>query len=108
MSVFKGLLAVVDSYALASLNNSDHLSIIIFSMLIGGMVALITLNGGMKGIVYHLAKYAKSPRSGQFITWLMGLIIFFDDYRITSYNVCYTKLLRNAMEAMGAEVESTR
>ncbi len=83
VSIFKGLLAVVDTYALASLNNPDHLSIIIFSMLIGGMVALITLNGGMKGIVYHLAKYAKSPRSGQFITWLMGLIIFFDDYANT-------------------------
>ncbi len=82
-SIFKGLLAVVDTYALASLNNPDHLSIIIFSMLIGGMVALITLNGGMKGIVYHLAKYAKNPKSGQFITWLMGLIIFFDDYANT-------------------------
>ncbi len=83
VSVFKGLLSVVDTYALTSLNNSDHLSIIIFSMLIGGMVALITLNGGMKGIVNYLAKYAKSPRSGQFITWLMGLIIFFDDYANT-------------------------
>lgn len=83
VSVFKGLFAVVDTYALASLNNPDHLSIIIFSMLIGGMVALITLNGGMKGVVSFLAKYAKSPRSGQFITWLMGMIIFFDDYANT-------------------------
>ncbi len=83
ISLGKGLFSVVDTYALAALNNPDHLSIIIFSMLIGGMVALITMNGGMKGIVYHLAKYAKSPRSGQFITWLMGLIIFFDDYANT-------------------------
>ena len=83
LSLGKGLFAVVDTYALQALNNPDHLSIIIFSMLIGGMVALITMNGGMKGIVYHLAKYAKSPRSGQFITWLMGLIIFFDDYANT-------------------------
>ena len=83
VSIFKGLFSVVDTYALSALLDSDHLSIIVFSMLIGGMVALITLNGGMKGIVALLAKYARSPRSGQFITWLMGLLIFFDDYANT-------------------------
>ncbi|TLX76096.1 Na+/H+ antiporter NhaC family protein [Labilibacter sediminis] len=83
MSVFKGLFSVVDTYALAALNNPDHISIIVFSMLIGGMVALITMNGGMKGIVVYLSKYAKTPKSGQFITWLMGLMIFFDDYANT-------------------------
>ncbi len=83
VSLFKGFLSIVDTYALSVLNNPDHLSIIIFSMLIGGMVALVTLNGGMKGIVDYLSKYAKSPKSGQFITWLMGILIFFDDYANT-------------------------
>ncbi|GAF01406.1 Na+/H+ antiporter NhaC family protein [Saccharicrinis fermentans] len=83
ISLFKGLFSVVDTYALSALLDSDHLSIIIFSMLIGGMVTLITLNGGMKGIVSILARYARNRRSGQFITWLMGLMIFFDDYANT-------------------------
>ncbi len=83
ISFFKGLFAVVDTYALTALNDSDHLAIIIFSMMIGGMVALITMNGGMKGIVSYLSRFAKNPRSGQFITWLMGLMIFFDDYANT-------------------------
>ncbi len=83
ISLFKGLFSVVDTYALSALYNTDHLSIIIFSMLIGGMVALVTLNGGMKGIVDLLSRYAKNPQSGQFISWLMGLMIFFDDYANT-------------------------
>ncbi len=83
ISLFKGLFSVVDTYALSALFNTDHLSIIIFSMLIGGMVALVTLNGGMKGIVDLLSRYAKNPQSGQFISWLMGLMIFFDDYANT-------------------------
>lgn len=83
VSLFKGFLSIVDTYALSVLNDPDHLSIIIFSMLIGGMVALVTLNGGMKGIVDYLSKYAKNPKSGQFITWLMGILIFFDDYANT-------------------------
>jgi len=80
---FKGIFAIPDTYVLQSLGNEEHLSIIVFSMLIGGMVGIITKNGGMKGVVNILSKYAKSARSGQFVTWLLGMAIFFDDYANT-------------------------
>ncbi|MEF8985473.1 MAG: Na+/H+ antiporter NhaC family protein, partial [Bacteroidales bacterium] len=80
---FKGIFAIPDTYVLQSLGNEEHLSIIVFSMLIGGMVGIITKNGGMKGVVKILSKYAKSARSGQFVTWLLGMAIFFDDYANT-------------------------
>lgn len=82
-SFFYGIFAIIDEYILKSLNNSGHLSIIVFSMMIGAMVTLISRNGGMKGVVDNLARYAHSPRSGQFVTWLLGLAIFFDDYANT-------------------------
>jgi Na+/H+ antiporter NhaC len=82
-AIFKGLFAIVDTYILDSLTEPGHMSIIIFSMLIGAMVNIITRNGGMKGVVNILSKYANSPRSGQFITWLLGIAIFFDDYANT-------------------------
>lgn len=82
-AIFKGLFAIVDTYVLDSLTEPGHMSIIIFSMLIGAMVNIVTRNGGMKGIVNILSKYANSPRSGQFITWLLGIAIFFDDYANT-------------------------
>jgi len=82
-AIFKGMFAIVDSYILDSLTEPGHMSIIIFSMLIGAMVNIITRNGGMKGIVNILSKYANSPRSGQFTTWLLGIAIFFDDYANT-------------------------
>ncbi|MCG8330369.1 MAG: Na+/H+ antiporter NhaC family protein [Chitinophagales bacterium] len=77
------ILEVVEKYILKALNDSGHLSIIIFSLLIGGMVALISRNGGMAGVVRAFSKYARSPRSAQFITWLLGVAIFFDDYANT-------------------------
>lgn len=80
---FYGLLSVVDVYILESLNDTGHLSIIVFSMMIGAMVHLISANGGMKGVVNFLSRYASNPRSGQFITWLLGIAIFFDDYANT-------------------------
>lgn len=83
VAFFKGIFAIADTYVIDALMSTEHLSIIVFSMMIGGMVVLITLNGGMKGIVNILSRYATTRRSGQMITWLMGILIFFDDYANT-------------------------
>ena len=83
LAVFKGIFAIADTYIIEALSESGHMAIIIFSMLIGAMVNIITRNGGMKGVVNILSKYANSPRSGQFVTWLLGIAIFFDDYANT-------------------------
>jgi Na+/H+ antiporter NhaC len=82
-AIFKGMFAIVDTYVLDALTEGGHMAIIIFSMLIGAMVNIITRNGGMKGIVNILSRYANNPRSGQFVTWLLGIAIFFDDYANT-------------------------
>jgi Na+/H+ antiporter NhaC len=87
VSGFEGILLaflrLTDHYLINALNNSGHLSIIVFSMVIGGMVAIISKNGGMQGVVDHLTKYAKSAKSGQLATWFLGIAIFFDDYANT-------------------------
>jgi len=83
IAIFQGIFSIADTYLVEAMLDRGHLSIIIFSMLIGAMVNLITRNGGMKGVVNLLSKYANNDRSGQFITWLMGIIIFFDDYANT-------------------------
>lgn len=79
----RGFFSTADTYFVNALKDTGHVSIVIFSMLIGGMVSIVHSNGGMKGLVNLLAKRAKSRRSGQFITWFLGLFIFFDDYANT-------------------------
>jgi len=80
---FNGLLMIIDTYIPEAILDRGHVSIIIFSMLIGAMVNLITRNGGMKGVVNILSRFASTPRSGQLATWLLGIAIFFDDYANT-------------------------
>lgn len=75
-ALFNGFLAVVDTYILESMQDKSHLSIIIFSMMIGGMVGVITKNGGMKGVVNYLSRFANNARSGQLVTWVLGIMIF--------------------------------
>ncbi len=60
--------------------DQDKLKIIIFTMLMGGMVGIISRNGGTRGVVDAISKWAQSPRSGSIVTWLLGMIVFFDDY----------------------------
>ncbi len=76
-------LQVLEKYVLGALTDSSHLSVIVFSLMIGGMVAIVSRNGGMAGIVNQLATYANSARNSQLITWFLGLAIFFDDYANT-------------------------
>ena len=78
-----GFLVAIDKYVVPSLADKDHAAVILFSMGLGGMVGLISRNGGMHGVVDKISKYAKSARSGQVATLSMGLLIFFDDYANT-------------------------
>lgn len=83
LGLVKSLLATVEHYIIEALNDGGHLSVIVFSLMVGGMVAIISRNGGMAGVVERLTKYANTPRSAQIITWFLGIAIFFDDYANT-------------------------
>jgi Na+/H+ antiporter NhaC len=77
---FTGMLAAFDTFVLAALADPAHAQIILFSFMIGGMVGIISKNGGMQGVVNHIVPLARSPQRAQGATGLLGLIIFFDDY----------------------------
>jgi Na+/H+ antiporter NhaC len=81
---FAATLRTVDQYILATVaEDADHVSILIFSLLLGGMVGVMSRSGGTRGIVEAMRPLATSARRGQFFTWLAGLFIFFDDYANT-------------------------
>jgi len=44
------------------------------------LVAVVTRLGGVKALALWLTKFAKGPRSTQVVTWIMGILVFFDDY----------------------------
>ncbi len=77
---FTGLLDAFQVFVLEALTDPDHASIILFSLMIGGMVGIISRNGGMQGVVNRIVPLASTPQKGQAATGLLGLIIFFDDY----------------------------
>jgi len=81
--LFQGLLDAFQVHVLSALANESHAAIILFSLMIGGMVGIISRNGGTFGIVDWITAWASDSRRGQVATGVMGLGIFFDDYANT-------------------------
>ncbi|MFQ5807106.1 MAG: Na+/H+ antiporter NhaC family protein [Phycisphaerae bacterium] len=87
--VVGGFRLAVEKYllgALASINPKtgeikyDHLKIIVFTFLIGGMVGVVAANGGTRAAVERISRWASTRARAQLATWFAGLIVFFDDY----------------------------
>lgn len=66
--------------ALNSLADPWNAGIILQVLVIGGVIHLVAKMGGAKAIAEALAKKAKTVKSAQLTTWLLGLAVFFDDY----------------------------
>ncbi|ASW42020.1 Na+/H+ antiporter NhaC family protein [Clostridium isatidis] len=68
------------SRALNSLADPWNAGIILQVLVIGGIIQLVAKMGGAKAVAEALAKKAKTARSTQLVTLLLGLAVFFDDY----------------------------
>ncbi len=75
-----GFFRSIDTYVLESVADPWYAAILIFTMLIAAALGLVTKSGGAHAIAEALARKARTARGGMISSWLMGLIIFFDDY----------------------------
>lgn len=74
------LARTIDTFIAPAITDSGQASILVFTLMLGGMVGLVTKSGGTQGIVESMSRYATNARRGQIATWVMGVLIFFDDY----------------------------
>jgi Na+/H+ antiporter NhaC len=81
--LWSGLLDSFQVHVLESAADSDHVAILLFSMMIGGTVGIISRNGGLQAIVSRIVLWADSARHACLATATMGLAVFFDDYANT-------------------------
>jgi len=80
LAPFASFARMLDTYVVDAIADRGHASILVFSLLLGGMIGLMTQSGGAKGLASWVGTDATSRRRGQLTTWVFGLIIFFDDY----------------------------
>jgi Na+/H+ antiporter NhaC len=82
-----------------------------FTLAFGGLIGVMSANGGLKGIVAAASKYATNNFRGQLVTAFMGLVIFIDDYSNTLLvgNMMrpFTDSVRISREKLSYLVDST-
>jgi len=110
--IWSGLTTSLDTYLVNSLaGSSSHTSILMFTLAFGGLIGVMSANGGLKGIVAAASKYATNNFRGQLVTAFMGLVIFIDDYSNTLLvgNMMrpFTDSVRISREKLSYLVDST-
>ena len=71
------------SFVGASLGDTWNMQLLAFVIFTLTMISVVVVAGGLHGVVQWLSRFATGPKSAQFVTYLMGLLIFIDDYANT-------------------------
>lgn len=101
MGIFTSFFSTINQYIVPAAADEDHMSIIMFSLLIGGMIGIISVNGGTRGIIDLMLRFVKTRIQGMVMTSLLGFIIFFDDY-------ANTMIVGNTMRPIADKLKITR
>lgn len=82
-SINDGFKILLSEFILGALADVDHGYVYLFTLFLSGLVGMMEKSGGMIGFTRSIAQYAKTPRAGQFATFFVGCMVFFDDYANT-------------------------
>ncbi|MGC2871680.1 Na+/H+ antiporter NhaC family protein [Ihubacter sp. mB4P-1] len=78
-NLFTGFLRMCDTYFVGTVADSWNASLMLFILAVGGMIAVMSRMGGMQAMAVALAKKAQGSKNVMVMTWVLGLIIFFED-----------------------------
>ncbi len=74
-----GLSRSIDG-SVAVLSDTGDAKVILFTLVIGALIATVESSGGVRGFVQYLEsrRWVDSSRKAQFLAWLLGVIIFIE------------------------------
>jgi len=78
-NIFEGFLRTCDTYFVGTVAYSLNASLMLFILAVGGMIAVMSRMGGMQAMAVAMAKKAQGTKNVLIMTWILGLIIFFED-----------------------------
>ncbi|MCT4604842.1 MAG: Na+/H+ antiporter NhaC family protein [Marinisporobacter sp.] len=75
-----GFMDTCSNYIAGQVADTWNAQVFIFLLVLGGFIGVLGRAGGMKDVGDYFAKKAKTVKKTLFITWILGLVVFIDDY----------------------------
>lgn len=108
---WEATLRTLDTFLVNEVTEASHVKILFFTLALGGMVGILTRSGGTRGLAEAIAKVARTRVSAQIASWVMGILIFFDDYAncliVGSVSRPFTDKMRISREKLSFIVDAT-
>lgn len=77
---FVGFLRTFDQYWVNAFVDDGHAGVLLFTIVLGGTIGVVQKGGGGHGLALLAKEYMTTSLRMQLSTWLLCLVIFFDDY----------------------------
>jgi hypothetical protein len=77
---FVGFLRTFDQYWVNAFVDDGHAGVLLFTIILGGTIGVVQKGGGGHGLALLAKEYMTTSLRMQLSTWLLCLLIFFDDY----------------------------
>ena len=107
----KNFITTITNSFFSVITDYDTMWLVIVCGLFGSLIALINAAKGTHAIARFLGKICKSQRTTLLIAWILGIIIFVDDYmNILTISACTKKLSderKTPREALAYVIDST-
>ncbi len=71
------------SWIIESVTDSWNATILVFDFIIGAFAGVLYVSGAMGDVARKLSRRVRTARGASFFSWIMGVLIFFDDYMNT-------------------------
>jgi len=108
--VFGGT-ATTLGWIISNVTDSWNATILVFDFIIGALIGILYVSGSMFSLATELSRKIKSARGASFLSWFLGLAVFFDDYTNTvivgNASRPLTDKLRVSREFLSYIVDST-
>jgi hypothetical protein len=79
-NAFVGFLRTFDQYWVNAFVDDGHAGVLLFTIVLGGTIGVVQKGGGGHGLALLAKEYMTTSLRMQLSTWLLCLLIFFDDY----------------------------
>lgn len=107
----KNFITTITKSFFSVITDYDTMWLVIVCGLFGSLIALINAAKGTHAIARFLGKICKSQRTTLLVAWILGIIIFVDDYmNILTISACTKKLSderKTPREALAYVIDST-